>query len=81
VNDTVSFADDLYRSMPHLGGAGFLGFARTASWCYSRHDRPCKPGKWLVTLCSQGDYDGFVELLFPTADAVVDDFGNLRRVQ
>jgi hypothetical protein len=81
VSAAVTFNDNLYSHAPHLGGTGLLGFARTASWYYSRHDSQCKPGKWLVTLCSQGDYSGFAELLFASADAVVDDFGNLRRVQ
>jgi hypothetical protein len=80
VNDTVSFADDLYHGMPHLGGTGLLGFVRVAFWYYSRHDSQCKPGKWFVTICS-ADAGEFADMTFATADAVVDDFGNLRRVQ
>lgn len=81
---TVSFADNLYGGSPGLiekfGGCGLKGFVRTASWCYSRHDSNCKPGMWSVSL-SSGEAGEFWRLLDHDADAVVDDFGNLRRVE
>jgi hypothetical protein len=79
----VSFNDNLYGDSPELarfGGCGLKGFVRTALWYYARHDSDCKPGMWLVTLCSP-EAGEFWPLLDHKADAVVDDFGNLRRVQ
>lgn len=80
----VSFADNLYGSNPALlrefGGCGLKGFVRTASWYYTRHDSCCRPGLWYVTLSSP-EAGEFWPLLDHYAHAVVDDFGNLRRVQ
>lgn len=79
----VSFADNLYGGSPELakyGGCGLMGFVRTASWHYLRHDKDCKPGMWLVSLSSP-EAGEFWPLLDHMADAVVDDFGNLRMVQ
>jgi hypothetical protein len=74
----VSFNDDLYGRTGIKGGCGLLGFARTCSWRYVRHDDECSPGKWRVVIC--GAEAGEFYTLFGSASAVVDDFGYLRRV-
>lgn len=83
---TVAFEDNLYGSdqLSHLGGCGLLGFSRgSAGWCYERHDKSCKPGLWRVATYAMW-WDELVEdfaTILQSADAVVDDFGNLRKVQ
>jgi hypothetical protein len=81
--EAVSFADDLYggnQTLAKFRGCGLKGFVRRASWYYSRHDSNCKPGLWLVCLSSP-EAGEFWQLLDHEAHAVVDDFGNLVRVQ
>jgi hypothetical protein len=73
----VSFNDNLGVGR----GSGLLGFARTAFWYYCRHDSiECKPGMWLVKLHG-GSAMGEFWTMVSKAHCVVDDFGNLVRVQ
>jgi hypothetical protein len=62
------------------GGSGLLAFVRTGFWHYSRHDRECKPGMWRVQLHGGSEMGEFWTMCAET-DCVVDDFGDLRRVQ
>lgn len=71
------FNDNLYGSLPHLGGAGLIAFCD--SFYYERHALMCTPGKWRVGIvgCEAGE---FWSLLTQHTDAIVDDFGDLRMV-
>lgn len=80
----ATFCDDLYGGCESLkGGTGLMGFCRgAAGWYYERHDRDCKPGMWRVgtfALWWDEQIEEFHDTL-QSVDAVVDDFGNLRRV-
>jgi hypothetical protein len=78
----ASFADNLYGSplLAHIGGCGQIAFCRAAAWLYERHSSDCKPGMWSIGMTSPEPGD-FWQMLPERSDAVVDDFGNLRRVQ
>lgn len=78
-----SFADHLHAGTQHENlrqGCGLLGFVRNAFWYYERHGRECRPGMWSVNV---GGHEAgeFYRLLTKRADAVVDDFGDLRLVE
>lgn len=78
---TVVFEDNL----PALKntGTGLMAFCHEAvGFFYERHDTDCKPGKWVVGTFAIR-WDDMVEefhTVLGRCDAVVDDFGNLRRV-
>jgi hypothetical protein len=73
----VSFSDNLGTRQ----GTGLVGFARVGFWYYCRHDsHECKPGMWIVKLHGGSDMGEFWDMV-SEAHCVVDDFGNLRRVQ
>jgi hypothetical protein len=77
----ASFNDNLYGDseiLAQFGGCGLWASCQAAFWCYERHAKGCKPGRWLVSLA--GHEAGEFGALMRRADAVVDDFGNLRRV-
>jgi hypothetical protein len=78
----VRFADNLYGNSEKLAhiGCGLLGFCERAFWYYERHSEMCAPGKWRVSIAGSEPGDFFDLLPDETACAVVDDFGNLRRV-
>ena len=76
----VSFSDNLGGGAIK-GGCGLLGFVQGGFWYYVRHDNSsCKPGLWAVLLHG-GDHMGEFYDMCPKAHCVVDDFGNLVRVQ
>jgi hypothetical protein len=79
---TAIFADNLYGcpELAHIGGCGQFVTCDAAAWIYERHARKCKPGLWSVGLTGLEPGD-FWRLLSDRMDAVVDDFGTLRRVQ
>lgn len=80
MSDKITFADNLYGGSTILrGGCGLIGFCRNGFWLYERHERGCKPGMWRVAV--GGHEAGEFWPLLGEADAVVDDFGNLRRVE
>lgn len=77
--DQAMFADHLYEGLDlATNGCGLLGFC--GAWMYERHARDCKPGMWRVGVVGH-EAGEFWELLTKHADAVMDDFGNLRGVQ
>lgn len=79
MSNTVNFSDNLGNGTI-TGGRGLLGFAKVGFWYYARHGGECKPGKWQVKLHGGINMGEFWRLC-QEADAVVDDFGNLVRVQ
>jgi hypothetical protein len=77
----VTFNDNLYGLHGIEGGCGLKGYARVGFWHYSRHDPTfCKPGMWAVGLHGGSHMGSFWDLC-PRTHAVVDDFGDLVRVQ
>ena len=76
------FADNLYEGIGGAcaGGCGQIAFCDAGAWIYERHARICKPGLWSVGITASHAGE-FYWLLTGRMDAVVDDFGNLRRVQ
>ena len=75
--NTVSFNENLIPG----SGNGLLAFVRHGLfWHYTRHSNPRKPGLWEVTI-GASNHDEFWPLLTNESFAVVDDFGNLVRVQ
>lgn len=78
------FEDDLYGGSAILkGGTGLTGFCpSTVGWHYERHDEGCTPGMWRVATYAMA-WDDLIDEFHPvlqSTNAVVDDFGNLRRV-
>lgn len=73
----ASFADNL---LPTIGGCGQIAFVRCGAWFFERHASTCKPGMWNVGVTASDSGD-FWPLIDRHADAVMDDFGNLVRVQ
>lgn len=77
----TTFADNLYGGCPnlaHIGGCGLFGFSD--HWIYERHSDVCAPGMWRVAP-RVGDNAGEFGGLVRDTQAVVDDFGSLRRVK
>lgn len=76
--NAVFFHDDLLDGRPN--GCGLMAFVRTAHWYYTRHDSgSCEPGKWCVGIHGR-EWGQWGDML-QSSQAVVDDFGNLVRVQ
>lgn len=76
----ATFSDNLYGGCPNLarfGGCGLFGYSD--HWIYERHGLACAPGMWRVAPRVGPDAGEFAGL-FRDAQAVVDDFGDLRRV-
>lgn len=75
------FNENLYGGSAVLakqGGAGLIAFCD--SFYFERHARMCEPGKWHVGVVGTAPGD-FWPLLTADANAVVDDFGTLVKVQ
>ena len=78
----TTFSDNLYAGLGGIcaEGAGLIAFCRCGAWFYERHANGCKPGMWSVGMTAEPSGE-FWTLVGDRAAAVVDDFGNLRRVQ